>query len=260
MDEIPLALLEHISQEVFHEWLAQLNRHCVPRSLNRKLSVIKSFYHFLYRLRYIKHNPAVDLTLPKYTRTLPVYLTQKQLNEFLDSLPEDTYPRLRNKVMLELLYGCGLRRSELARLRYEDIKMEKRCLWILGKGNKRRIVPFTKRIAALLEKYFNYCDQHGIDYKRHLFVNKWGKPIGDFFIYRMVKKYPELSGISPHVLRHSYATHLLEKGADLDVIRDLLGHSTLATTEVYLQTTLRKLYQVYSMTHPRAKKDIKDVK
>ncbi|MCS7250421.1 MAG: tyrosine recombinase XerC [candidate division WOR-3 bacterium] len=222
------------------------------KSTCRKLSAIKSFYKFLKKNRLIEKNPTIGLKSPPLEKKLPSFLTEVQVKEVLDLQPpvEISY---RDKAILELLYASGLRVSELVNLKIDDIDFENKVLKVKGKGEKERIVPFGSYAFKAIKKYLE--EKKGIS--PYLFVSRFNKKLSNRQIQKIVKKY--LSKISnppatnPHIFRHSFATHLLDRGADLRAVQELLGHSSLQTTQIYTHLTIGKLKEIYKKTHPRAK-------
>ena len=227
------------------------------RSIARKLSAAKSYCAFLQKAGRLESNPAARLKLPQFDRRLPAFLKEAETEHLLDSVEfPDTFEGLRDKCMLELLYGCGLRRSELLSLRLSDIDRYNRSLRVQGKGNKDRILPFGKHVAAAIEAYINRASAESHSLQMRFFITRQGKPAYPNMVYRIVQKHlsqvSSLAQKSPHVLRHTFATHLLDRGADLNAIKELLGHESLAATQVYTHNTISKLKSVHKQAHPRA--------
>lgn len=227
------------------------------RSLARIISSLKSFYNFLVLDGVVKKNPASSLSSPKPLISLPKYLTVKEVGILLAQPDEEKIIGIRDKAMLELLYATGLRVSELIRLRMKDLNLEDGFLICRGKGEKERIVPFgTSAIKALKE----YADKaRSIFSKRaseYLFLTYRGGAFTRQGFWKLLKTYALKAGlvskISPHVLRHSFATHLLERGADLRSVQLMLGHSQITTTQIYTHVSRERLRSVYNKYHPRA--------
>ncbi len=222
-----------------------------PRSVARKLAAIRSLLGFLIRERVIETNPARLVATPKLPKTLPRVLTAEQVNRLLDSAGREAVSR--DRVIFELLYGCGLRVAELVSLNLEDFDWEERWVRVLGKGRKQRQVPFGSKAAGALEKYLE--DRAGWD-SPALILNRHGRRLSVRSVERIVKRYAMLfssdPSIHPHSFRHAYATHLLGAGADLRAIQELLGHASLSTTQKYTQVSLENLMAVYDRTHPKA--------
>jgi integrase/recombinase XerC len=232
--------------------LADLKRN----SILRKLASIRSFFNFGYRRGWIKNNPAKALLSKKRERRLPVSVPVLPLNELLDNYNwQADFAGLRDRALLELLYGCGLRRSEAAGLRTTDIDFGGRTLRVTGKGAKMRIVPFGYPAAVALQNWINHRNDM-ISETDAVFIRRNGMPLRPAVIYHIVRKWlsqiPGLARYSPHVLRHSFATHLVEKGAPLNAVKELLGHSQLISTEIYLHNSVSRLKSIHQRAHPRA--------
>lgn len=238
---------------VIHLMELELN----TKSVNRKLASLRSFYKFLKK-KGIRNDQLQTFNALKVRKSLPVFVQEEHLGALLNDFPfEDTFVGLRDKLVMELLYATGIRLSELLNLKYNDIDFYDRNINVLGKRNKERIIPFPKTIGLIIENY-----QRGkikrFPNNRHpnLIVTNKGEPGYPMFIYRIVKKYldliPAVEKKSPHVLRHSFATHLLDKGADLNAIKELLGHSSLAATQVYTHNSMDRLKAIFDQAHPKA--------
>jgi integrase/recombinase XerC len=225
-------------------------------SIMRKLASIRSFFSFACRRGWIKVNPAKALPGQKRERRLPVAVPVLPLNELLDNYNwQADFAGLRDRALLELLYGCGLRRSEAAGLRIADIDFTERTLRITGKGDKMRIVPFSYSVVTALNNWINHRDTI-ISETDAVFIRRNGMPLKPGVIYHIVRKWlsqiPGLARYSPHVLRHSFATHLVENKAPLNAVKDLLGHSQLASTQIYLHNSVERLKSIHEQAHPRA--------
>lgn len=224
----------------------------------RKLAAIRSFFQFCIRKRWLEDNPAKVVATPKQEKPVPTFLSEEDMAAFLD-LPETDKPLdLRDKCLLELLYATGLRVSELVGINLEDINFEERLIRVRGKGKKERLVPFGKIAEESLDRYIRARVQihRGVIDDSALFLNYRGARITPRSVERVVDKYIRFSAmrrkISPHSLRHSFASHLLGRGADLRVIQELLGHESLATTQKYTHLDLKQLLDVYKKSHPRS--------
>lgn len=239
-------------------WMGHLRENGLSaRSIARKLSAAKSYFAFLQRSGCIENNPALRVKLPQFERRLPAFLKETETESLLDGIVfPDTFEGLRDKCLLELLYGCGLRRAEVLSLKPEDIDLYNRSLRVRGKGGKDRILPFGKHVALAIQVYLDRADAESQSLKRSFFITRTGKPAYPNMVYRIVQKYlsqvSSLTQQSPHVMRHTFATHLLDRGADLNAIKELLGHASLAATQVYTHNTISKLKSVHKQAHPRA--------
>ncbi len=230
-----------------------------PKTLRRKLSSARTYFNFTQKKGHSLFNPAEKINLPKLERNLPSFLKEDEIRQLLDGLSfEDSMEGKRDRCILELLYGCGLRRSELLGLGLEDIDLFAQKLKVKGKGGKERIIPFGRPAKAAIEVYLSELHQRGFYDKSCLILRKNGLPAYPKLIYNVVYKYigqvSSLKQKGPHVLRHTYATHMLDQGADLNAIKELLGHKSLASTQVYTHNSIAKLKEVYQQAHPRADK------
>lgn len=234
--------LIHLSQKGFD-----------PASIQRKLSTLRSFFKYLQRRLKVKANPASSLEAPKRKKRLPRSLSWPQVKSLLEpSLYQKEKEGLRDRAILELLYNTGLRLAEISSLKRGDIDFQAGEIKVLGKGNKERIVPIGENAAKILTGYLDSKNSKD-DF---IFSNKYGEKLGRRGIARVVKKYGakviEEKKFSPHVLRHSFATHLLDEGANLLAVKEMLGHEKLSTTQIYTHLSLNRLKEVYKKAHPRA--------
>ncbi|WP_040300605.1 tyrosine-type recombinase/integrase [Arcticibacter svalbardensis] len=248
-----------VNYQDVREWLVTLLQLCGPRTINRKLSSLRAFYKFLNREGLIENNPLLQIKTLKMPKRLPDYLEQDDLNILLDSNTyfSNDFQGLRNKLIIELLFGTGIRLSELLSLNENDINLYEENVLINGKRNKQRLVPLNKSLIELIKQYIREKHTQGFDCNLSvLILTDKGEAAYSGLIYRIVKKH--LAYIttrdkkSPHVLRHSFATNLLNNGADLNSIKELLGHSSLASTEVYTHNTVERLKLIYKQAHPKA--------
>ncbi len=228
-------------------------------SMARKVSAVRSFYRFLVRQGHIEVNPGDEIPTPKTPRTNPRFLNLEEVTALLDSSAGDRATDLRDLAMWELLYSSGLRVSELAALNTGDWDQEGRLVRVLGKGNKTRIVPLGDKAACRLEKYMRASNRWPTDRgSAPIFLNRGGGRLSVRGIQQRLEKRLRECGldtrISPHVLRHTFATHLLESGADLRAIQEMLGHESLQTTQRYTHVTLERLLEIYDRAHPRSER------
>jgi tyrosine recombinase XerC len=251
--------LKEIDNIVLRGFLALLyDRGEKKSTVGRKLAAIRSFFQFCMRKRWMDDNPAKVVATPKQDKPVPSFLSEEEMQEFLD-LPQTTKPLdMRDKAMLELLYATGIRVSELVGISLEDVKFTERLIRVKGKGKKERLVPFGRLAEESLRSYLRVRQSihKGKVEETPLFLNYRGKRISPRSVERTVDKYIQRSAvqrkISPHSLRHSFASHLLGRGADLRVIQELLGHESLATTQKYTHLDLKHLLDVYRKSHPRS--------
>ena len=228
-----------------------------PKTVTRKITALKSFYKFLMRQELVDTNPADGVITPKIRKKLPVYVQEKNLNALLDNgYFSSDFTGIRDNLIISFLYGTGIRRAELVKLKDSDIRIQESLIRVLGKNNKERIIPYPRPLNILIQEYIEARDKEFPEKCGYLFVTDKGEPVYEKLIYRVVTK--NLSMVttiekkSPHVLRHSYATHLLDNGADLNAVKELLGHSNLAATQVYTHSSTEKLQRVYKQAHPRS--------
>lgn len=228
------------------------------RSIQRKLSSIRSFYRFLNRERVVSHNPADSLPGPKAEKHLPKILDIDQAQAFFDQTPEGAIA-IRDWAILEILYSCGLRVSELASLNLDSIHYQEKLLRVVGKGNKSRIVPIGKVAISAVEKWLDTRTEFTKDSQEQaLFVNQKGSRLSIRSIQQRVKTWGEKKGLDqrlhPHLLRHSFASHILESSGDLRAVQELLGHEDISTTQIYTHLDFQHLAKVYDKAHPRSRK------
>ncbi len=229
------------------------------RTLARHVASIRAFHQFLLRERVTDHDPSVHIETPKLERTLPKVLNLEEVETLLDSPNTKDHYGIRDKAMLELLYATGIRVSELIGLQTGDVHLTMGFVRCIGKGNKERIIPIGKTALAALEHYVNNGRSHFISKKNQdnaLFLNHHGKQLTRQGFWKILKRLAQDAGIekelTPHTLRHSFATHLLENGADIRAVQEMLGHSDISTTQIYTHVTKTRLKDVYSKFHPRA--------
>ncbi|RLD13678.1 MAG: site-specific tyrosine recombinase XerD [Caldiserica bacterium] len=245
--------LEVTKRDIFEFLMKLSKRRLKPTTLRRKISSVRSFYAFLLREGKIEKDPTVDISLPKKDKRLPEVLSLEEIEKILNAIPENSFRGKRDRAIVELLYSCGLRVSELTGLKVKDIDMKNGFLKCFGKGSKERIVPFGERAKDVLKKYLKEREKKGIT-SEYLFVSRKGERILRQFINAILNKYAKKARIRkkvhPHMLRHSFATHLLERGADLRSVQELLGHVDISTTQIYTHLTKERLREVYLSSHP----------
>jgi integrase/recombinase XerC len=228
-------------------------------SIGRKLSSLRSFFKFLHRRKIITASPMTMIKAPKVPDRLPVFVDEEKLDHLLDSgeFFNDSFPSLRDKLVIEVFFGTGMRLSELLGLKESDIDFYQETVRVLGKRKKERIIPVTKQLVIQLKTYIDLKSLQNFDNKiEDLFVTNKGTAVYPLFIYKIVNSYLTYISTqdkkSPHVLRHSYATSLLNRGADLNAIKELLGHASLAATQVYTHNSVERLKTIYKQAHPKA--------
>jgi len=227
-------------------------------SITRKLASLKAFFKYLARQGEISSNPAAIVKSPKTKKRLPVILSEEQIAQVLDGAGGDDFVTLRNKAILELFYSTGIRLGELLTLNYGDINFNRLTLRVFGKGAKERIVPFGQRAEKTIQTYLDKrrSEFGGLTLESPLFVSSRNRRISRPSVQKMVtgilQTVSEQEHLSPHVLRHSFASHLLDRGADLNAVKDLLGHNSLSTTQLYTHIKIGKMKEVYKQAHPHA--------
>jgi integrase/recombinase XerC len=227
-------------------------------SVHRKISCLRVFYRYLRKEGITKSDPLEKVVLPKRKKTLPVFVEEEALSDLLDNYSfGDDFAGKRNRMIIELLYMTGIRRAELIGLRDNDLDLAEGSLKVTGKRNKQRIIPLIKTLVNRLEEYINVRNESiATANNGWLFVTDKGNKLYDKYVYNTVNGYLALVTTiekkSPHILRHSFATHMLNRGADLNSIKELLGHANLSATQIYTHNTFEKLKKVYKQAHPRA--------
>jgi integrase/recombinase XerC len=245
--------------QMIRSWIVALvDEKIENRSINRKIATLRTFYNFLLRHKTIAANPMLKIRALKTDKTLPKYVEEKPMENLLDDMQfSDDFTGFRDKLVIELLYGTGMRLAELIGLKITDLNLYNNTLIVLGKRNKQRVIPVNKSLVEAIKKYLTLrTDITGDTSNTYLILTDSGTQAYPMFIQRLVKKYlslvTSLEQRSPHVLRHTFATHLLNRGADLNAIKDLLGHTSLAATQVYTHNSIEKLKKVFKQAHPKA--------
>jgi len=257
IDEDPI---EIDKKDIFNYLVFLSKKKLKPASLRRKISALRSFYKFLIREELIENDPTIDLTLPKKDKVLPDVISVEEIEKLVNIIPEKGFKGKRDRALIELLYSSGLRVSEIINLKINEIDLKNGYLKCFGKGSKERIVPFGSFAKDLLIEYIEERDKNNIN-SDLLFVTKKGKKIVRQEINNILNRYAKKSKlkkkIHPHMLRHSFATHLLERGADLRSVQELLGHVDISTTQIYTHLTKEHLREVYMNSHPLWRKNDK---
>ncbi len=251
--------LEEVGKQELTQYIQHLYGHLSARSVVRKIASLRSFFRFLLLDGYLQEDPAETLESPKIWRTLPKFMSEEEVEKLLGQ-PDLTTPHgLRDRTMLEVLYATGLRVSELVQIRLEEMNREAGWVRTFGKGSKERLVPVGDSAITFVEQYMEEARGHFLRKRApspYLFLTQQGRPMTRQYFWMLVTKYGEQVGIkrklSPHVLRHSFATHLLEHGADLRAVQLMLGHADISTTQIYTHVTRARLKQIYDKYHPRA--------
>ena len=242
-----------ISFQIIRTWIASLLEKGInPRSVNRKISTLKTYFKFLIREGELIENPMMKVVAPKSKKRLPVFIEEDQIASLLNEVQfEEGFVGQRNKLIIELFYVTGIRLSELINIKISDVDFNNQSIKVLGKRNKERIIPLSSNVINDLNLFIKSNKQN-----KYLFTNLEGDKLYNKLVYRLVNKYiGEISSVnkkSPHILRHTFATHMLNNGADINAIKELLGHANLSATQVYTHNTIEKLKTVYKQAHPRA--------
>jgi len=244
-----------VSHPMVRSWLVELMEEGItPRSVNRKLTTLKSFFRYLVRNGEISVNPMSKVISPKVSKRLPAFIEKEKMDLVFTEVDfGEGYPALRDRVILELFYATGMRLSELVNLKETDIDLPGGTIKVLGKRNKERLIPFGNSVKKMFVLYL--AEKQKFD-SPYLFLTDKGKQIYPRMVHRIVTgilaRVTTLDKKSPHVLRHTFATHLLNNGAELNAVKELLGHANLSATQVYTHNTIEKLKKVYKQAHPRA--------
>ncbi len=248
-----------VDADMVRAWVMYLmdDEHRTPTTVNRKLSSLRSFYHFLKRKGWVEVNPMLKVGGPKKNKPLPIFLKEGEMNHLLDEVPfADDFEGRRDKMILEIFYATGMRLSELIGLNDADIDFSTSLIKVTGKRNKQRLIPFGEELKLAVLAYQKERDVVIPEREEAFFVSCKGSRLTPSMVYRIVKrnlsKVVTLKKRSPHVLRHTFATSMMNNQADLMAVKELLGHESLKTTEVYTHTTFEELKKVYEQAHPRA--------
>ena len=259
MESLDKKKFEEVTYLDIRSFLAFLkNRSYLKSSISRKLACIRSFFKYLAREEVLKTNPAVEVASPKRDKRLPKFLDPEEVASLLEAPSKNTWEEKRDKAILETLYSSGLRVSELVGLNHDDMDLFSGLIRVRGKGRKERIVPLGRLALTSIQDYVQKRPprEGETGFKKPLFINRTGGRLSDRSIRRMIRKYVRRIAlkkeVSPHVLRHSFATHMLDRGADLRSVQELLGHQNLSTTQIYTHITTKRLKEAYDAAHPRA--------
>ncbi len=249
--------VEEIQHSYIRSWMVSLLEYGIgPRSINRKLSALRSFFNYLKRQGRIKVNPTTKIIPPKVPKRLPQYLQEKEIEDLLDPEGfEEDFPGRRDRILLFLLYHTGIRREELIQLKISDIDRQRMSIKVIGKGSKERLIPFGPVLLKELDAYLVLREETWGRAEGFVCLTNRGNKMTPKTVYNIVKKHlnrvSTISMKSPHVLRHSFATHLSNNGAELNAVKELLGHANLAATQVYTHNSIEKLKEVYRLAHPK---------
>lgn len=255
--------INSITRLTIRLWLGELSEQGLAKSsISRKVAALRSFFKYCFKRGHIEKNPAHLLVVPKKDRTLPKTVNTADIERMMDSIETETPVGKQDKALLELFYGTGIRLSELINLNLSQLDLRNNQISVIGKGNKQRIIPLGNKAVAALKEHLDskeklFGSKTDNDAKKGLFHSAHGQRMYARNAQRIVEKYltktSEVTQKSPHVLRHSFATHMLDNGADIRIIKEFLGHSNLAATQIYTHTSVERLKNVYENAHPRAK-------
>lgn len=248
-----------VDYNIIRSWIVEfIENGYSPKSVNRKITTLKSFYKYLLKESLVEKNPLLKVSYLKVSKKLPVFVDLEKMEMLFDEDFDSTdFRSLRNRLLIEILYATGIRVSEIVNLKTHNFDFSNNTLKVLGKRNKERILPFTNNLKILIKKYIELKDatikgSEAIDY---FFITEKGKKIYQKLVYKVVNYYlsnvTTLSKKSPHILRHTFATHLLNNGAELNAIKELLGHANLSATQIYTHNTIEKLKYVHKQAHPK---------
>ena len=258
LSEFDFSEVNSVSYAIIRSWIVKLVGDGVSnRTINRKISSLRTYYKFLLKIGDIEVSPLVKHKVLKTSKKLQVPFSEKEIEDVLEILKEeDSFLGLRNKLIVELFYSTGMRRGELVNLKLNDISDSQKTIKVLGKRNKERIIPLLPSALNTIASYIDYRKSlSSIKDVHYLLLTEKGAKVYETLVYRVINNYfskaSEKVKKSPHILRHSFATHLLNEGADIKSVKELLGHSSLASTQIYANNSISKLKQVYKNTHPR---------
>jgi integrase/recombinase XerC len=249
--------LYQVNDKIIRSWMVHLSDLGISsRSINRKLSTLKSFYRFSYNNGFCKINPLINVIGPKQEQRLPEFVDEKEMMNLFNNISfGNDFKGVRDKMILDLFYQTGMRLSELRGLKLIDVDFSQKLLKVLGKRNKERLIPLHDSMLTELKKYISLREEFAKKEISALIIDNKGCMCNEKFVYRKVNSY--LSTItlttkkSPHIIRHTFATHMLNKGADLNTIKEILGHANLAATQVYTHNSIDKLKSIYKQAHPK---------
>jgi integrase/recombinase XerC len=245
---------DEIKDSMIRSWIVQLSKNNIkPASINRKIASLSTYFHFLLRTKQISKNPILRIHSLKKPKRNPVFIMEKDMRKIIDSLNEDDFFSRQEKLIIELLYATGIRKAEILNIKENDFNFEKQNVRIFGKRRKERLIPLGEDIIELIKRHISEKRKLEIGETKLLVNNKFF-PLSIYELDKIVRKFLSMANVekkSPHVIRHSFATHLLNEGADIMDIKELLGHSSLDATQIYAHNTIERLKSVYKKTHPK---------
>jgi len=254
-----LSDVNDITSHQIRAWIVYLIDNGIsPVTVHRKISCLRRFYNYLRKEGIVKTDPLEKIVLPKQKKKLPVFVEEEALDRLFDSVNfGNDFSGLRNRTIIEMLYMTGIRRAELTEIRYEDVSLSDATVRVTGKRNKQRIIPLSQLFVTRLREYIGARNKIVSDTAGSwFFITDKGNKLYDKYVYNIVKAYlsmvTTIEKKSPHVLRHTFATHMLNRGADLNAIKEFLGHANLSATQIYTHNTFEKLKRIHKKAHPRA--------
>lgn len=244
-----------VKSDMIRDWIVYLKGNKITnRSINRKIASLRAYFHFLVKREEVEKNPLIKILPVKSSKRNPVFIMEEDMENIINMNYEDSFEGRRDKLIIEILYSTGMRKAELLNLEEKDFDFSKGEVRVFGKRRKERIIPLHKDLISLIKEYCN--ERNGLEVSNtKLFINKKLSPLSRFQLDTIVKKDLSLAQVerkSPHVLRHTFATHLLNEGADIMNVKELLGHASLEATQIYTHNTIEKLKNVYKQSHPRS--------
>ncbi|MBJ7881481.1 tyrosine-type recombinase/integrase [Gelidibacter salicanalis] len=252
--------IQEVNYSQIRRWIVMLVEAAISnRSINRKISSLNSYFKFLIKIGTIEANPLSKHKALKTTKKVQIPFSQKEMADVMEILESETdFEGIRNRLIVELFYATGIRRIELIQIKLKDIDLANKTLKVLGKQNKERFIPLIDTVVLTAKLYMELRNTlENIEHPEYLFLTKKGLKVYETLVYRIINEYFSKASLkvkkSPHILRHSFATHLLNEGADLNAVKELLGHSSLAATQVYTHNSIAELKKVYEGAHPRSK-------
>jgi len=255
--EYELDDIKQVSHTFIRSWVVQLLEQKIsPRTVNRKITTLKSYYKYLLQQRVLDVNPMLKIISPKSAKRLPLFVEKVKMNQLLDTVVfEEGFTGVRDKLVIELFYVSGMRLSELINIQLSDLDVYNNTIKVVGKRNKERSIPITLEMQKKITRYIE-CRSKIVSNSNTLFISEKGDAIYPKFVYRKINEYlgmvTTLEKKSPHVLRHTFATHMLDNGADLLAIKEILGHASLSATQIYTHNTIEKLKNIHTKAHPKA--------
>lgn len=258
IENYKIETIDGVNHLLIRSWVvSQMEQKISARTINHKITALKTFYKYLLRQGVVTENPMPKIQTPKISKRLTVFVEKDNMNKLLDNVDfGDDFAGIRNQLMIELFYATGIRLAELVGLKQQNVDMYNCTIKVLGKRNKERIIPFADSLKPRIKKYLAQKAKINNISEAHFFVTEKGNKLYEKLVYRVINNYLSMVTTvekrSPHILRHTFATHMLNNGADLNAIKELLGHSSLAATQVYTHNTVEKLKTVHKQAHPKA--------